>query len=133
MPGASSPKYTKFEAEWNGESSTSSTSMLENLGDIDDDAARWWSAVLAIERGWDACITSDTSHNLHSPWYTTLETEHRFGLSRGTVSRRLRGQHAASSFTTAIQYLSDYCKFHQIEEQCNAALAATLLLPVARF
>lgn len=34
---------------------------------------------------------------------------------------------------TALQYLSSYCEFHQVAEQSNAALAATLLIPVARF
>ena len=42
-------------------------------------------------------------------------------------------QYRAASFATALRYLSSYREFHKVAEQSRAALAATLLLPVARF
>jgi hypothetical protein len=103
------------------------------LGDIDDDAARWWAAVLALEGGWTATIPSDKGRILHSPWYTKLISEQRFTLSRGTKSRPITAQYRAASFATALRYLSRYCEFHKVARQSHAALAATLLLPVANF
>ncbi|XMA07702.1 hypothetical protein WAI453_000493 [Rhynchosporium graminicola] len=54
-------------------------------------------------------------------------------LSRGTKSLPLPSQHRAASFATALRYLSSYCEFHGVVEQNYAALAAKLLLPVAKF
>jgi hypothetical protein len=112
--------------------STSSTKLIIDLGDVDDDAARWWAAVLALEGGWNASITSDRDHILQSPWSTNLVSE-RFTLSRSTKSRPLPAQHPAASLSAALHYLSSYCELHDIAEQMHAALAATLLLPIARF
>ncbi|TVY23926.1 hypothetical protein LHYA1_G007270 [Lachnellula hyalina] len=139
IPGASGPEYSDCEAEWDDKNipferaPTGSTTAIIDLGDIDDDAARWWAAVLALEGGWNAYISSEKGHVLHSPWYTKLVSEQRFTLSRGTKSRPLLAQHRAASFATALRYLSSYCEFHEVAEQSHAALAATLLLPVARF
>lgn len=139
IPGASGPEYSNYEAEWDDKkipferASTGSTPALIDLGDIDDDAARWWAAILALEGGWNTSIRSDKGHILYSPWYTKLISEQRFILSRGTKSRPLPAQHCAASFATALRYLCSYCEFHKVAEQSHAALAATLLLPVASF
>ncbi|KAH6706238.1 hypothetical protein BKA61DRAFT_558683 [Leptodontidium sp. MPI-SDFR-AT-0119] len=139
IPGASGPEYSSFEAEWDDKNipleraPTGSTTAIVDLGDIDDDAARWWAAVLALEGGWNASIPSDKGPILHSPWSTKLVSEQHFTLSRGTKLRPLLTQYRAASFTTALRYLSNYCEFHNVAEQSHAALAATLLLPVARF
>lgn len=81
----------------------------------------------------NASIPSDKGPILHSPWSTKLVSEKRFALSRGTKSRPLPAQHRAVSFATALRYLSSYCEFHKVAEHSHAALAATLLLPVAKF
>ncbi|RFU31114.1 hypothetical protein B7463_g5222, partial [Scytalidium lignicola] len=139
IPGASGPEYSSCEAEWDDKNisferaSTGSTTAIIDLGDIDDDAARWWAAVLAVEGGWNASVPSDRGHILHSPWHTKLVSEQRFTLSRGTKCHPLPAKHRAASFATALHYLSSYCEFHGVAEQSHAALAATLLLPVARF
>ncbi|CZT41572.1 uncharacterized protein RSE6_01326 [Rhynchosporium secalis] len=141
IPGASGPEYSSYEAEWEDKNillasaptdTTTATAVID-LGDVDDDAARWWSAVLALEGGWNTSIPSDKGHILHSPWSTKLVSEQRFILSRGTKSRPLPSQHRAASFAIALRYLSSYCEFHGVVEQNYAALAATLLLPVAKF
>lgn len=139
IPGASGPEYSGYEAGWDENeipmegASTSSPTAVIDLGDIDDDAARWWAALLASEGGWTASIRSDRGHILHSPWYTKVISEHSFTLSRGTKSSLLPARLKAPSFSTALRYLSNYCEFHEVAEECNAALAATLLLPVAIF
>ncbi|RDL37058.1 Uncharacterized protein BP5553_04491 [Venustampulla echinocandica] len=55
------------------------------------------------------------------------------GIQSFTEYRPLPAQYRAASFATALSYLSSYCEFYQVAEQSHAALAATLLLPVARF
>jgi hypothetical protein len=108
IPGASGPEYSNCEAEWDDKSillknaPTGSTTATIDLGDIDDDAARWWAAVLALEGGWNASIPSDKGHILYSPGYTRLVSEQRFTLSRGTKSPPIPAQHRAASFATAL-------------------------------
>jgi hypothetical protein len=139
IPGASAPEYSNFEANWDlgnihcGVMPTSSTKLIIDLGNVGDDAARWWAAVLALEGGWNASIPNDKGNILHSPWSTNLVSEQRFTLSRRSKSRPLPTQHPAASFSAALHYLSSYCELHNVAEQMHAALAATLLLPVARF
>ncbi|CZT02787.1 uncharacterized protein RAG0_09806 [Rhynchosporium agropyri] len=106
IPAASGPEYSSYEAEWedknilltNAPTGTTTATAVIDLGDVDDDAARWWSAVLALEGGWNTSIPSDKA-----------------------------------SFAIALRYLSSYCEFRGVVEQNYAALAATLLLPVAKF
>ena len=108
IPGASGPEYNNYVAEWDDNNisfertPTGSTTEIIDLGDIDDGAARWWAAVLALEGGWDASIRSDKGHILHSPWYTKLVSEQRFTLSRRTKSRPFPAQYRAASFATAL-------------------------------
>ena len=53
--------------------------------------------------------------------------------SRDTKLGSFPAEHCAASFSTALRYLSEYCEFHKVTEQSHAALAAALLLPVARY
>jgi hypothetical protein len=142
IPGASGPEYTNFQATTpnvafestlSEEAVADSNGFSVDLGEVDDDAAHWWAAVLAQGGDWNATILSDKGHILHSPWYTKLPSEQCFTLSHTTKSHPLQVQHPAASFSNALRYLSSYCEFHNISEQMNVALAATLLLPVAKF
>ncbi|KAN0104199.1 hypothetical protein V8E51_009944 [Hyaloscypha variabilis] len=126
IPGVSGPQYSHSQAEWNfhanscEEAPNYHDSVAINLGDVDDDAARWWAAILSSERGWDLSISSDKGHIL-------------FTLSRCAKSQKLPPGYPAASFSATLAYLSSYCEFHNIFEKMHAALAATLLLPVAKF
>ncbi|KAG6068741.1 hypothetical protein E4U32_007606 [Claviceps aff. humidiphila group G2b] len=42
------------------------------------------------------------------------------------------GHESPPSFSTAVQYIADYAKYHGIEDQSRAAFAAALLLPTRR-
>ncbi|EPE26240.1 hypothetical protein GLAREA_02152 [Glarea lozoyensis ATCC 20868] len=138
IPGASAPKYSDFEAAWAGEDNFEtggSKKCIVDVGDVDNDAARWWAAILALEGGWDATILSNTGCILHSPWSTKLESEHHFQLLRGkgTAAHHDAAQYFAPSFATALRYLSAYCEYHNASAQSQTALAATLMLPTAKF
>ncbi|KAL3419517.1 hypothetical protein PVAG01_09739 [Phlyctema vagabunda] len=138
IPGASGPRYSNYKADWDnddipfGNVTTRSTTAIIDLGGIDDDA-RWWAAVLAVEGGWSASIQNDKDGTLYSPWSTKFVSEQHFTLSRGTKSQPFSSQHRPASFAAALNYLSSYCELHKVAEQCQAALAATLLLPMARY
>jgi hypothetical protein len=55
IPGASGPEYSDRQAEWDNSSIPSKTgpsdsnTVVISIGGINDDAARWWAAALALE------------------------------------------------------------------------------------
>lgn len=135
IPGANGPQYSSVEADWYDSDRSVESSLLSalDLGDVDDYAARWWSAVLSRDSGWVASIKSDKGHLLFSPWSIKLGTEYSFTLFRSSKSGPPTGPYPAASFITSLQYLTSYCEYHNIGEQFHAALAATLMLPIAKY
>ncbi|TVY52889.1 hypothetical protein LCER1_G005241 [Lachnellula cervina] len=136
IPGAIGPEYNSNEAIWTDSNFSldkrSNTSIID-LGDVDDDAARWWAAVLAVDGGWNTSIPRDDGPTLHSLWHTKIVSQPLI-LTRSTKSHHNPTQHRPpASFTVALRYLTDYCEHHQVFEQSHAALAASLLLPAARY
>lgn len=122
LPGISGTEYGDSQSGWGDKiledssehSSAASTGMVVDLGDVDDDTARWWAAILAPEGGWDAKVLSDKGHVLHSPWCTEVKSEKQFTLSRSSGSQPPPILCAAPSFVTALSYLSSYCEYHDI-------------------
>ncbi|EFQ99158.1 hypothetical protein MGYG_02170 [Nannizzia gypsea CBS 118893] len=96
-----------------------------NAGIINDDAVRWWTAVLSQD-GWKAYIPSDTAR-YKSPWSISLQSPIHFRLSHrgGTLVKT-----GAISSVAALGYISEYCDFHGITDQSYAALSVALLLPM---
>lgn len=139
IPEARGPEYTKYMARWINTDSLLNPSpddpanTIVYLGEVDDDATRWWSAVLAIECGWNASIQTDRGKTLYPPWYTKIVFDKKFTISRIQKPHDVPGQIGPPSFTTALRYLSEYCQLHGVDGQNQAALAASLLIPAARF
>ncbi|KAI1811985.1 hypothetical protein GGS20DRAFT_587991 [Poronia punctata] len=96
-----------------------------NPGDVAPQEARWWAAVLAPGRGWQAA-TSDGQHM--SRWSVSLEN-HRFIMETANIHHRLPIDSPAASFETALLYLDRFCQRHNVIDQSFAALAAVLVLP----
>ncbi|EEP81914.1 predicted protein [Uncinocarpus reesii 1704] len=119
--------YTEKRAEYGDNKEDERTEVMVNVGDVDDDAARWWAAVLSPGEGWQAYLTWEGTKFL-SPWSTALETRVKF-----TLSCRKPLWHTsttAPSFATALRFLAEYCNLHNIAGQTLAALSSTLFLPL---
>lgn len=104
-----------------------------DIGDVDDAAARSCIAVLAADGGWDASIRSDTGVPLCSPWSIRLQPGPNFKIFANNNPFSAMENSRPASFSTAVRYLSEYCHLHDIAEQSQAALAAALLIPVAKY
>jgi len=124
--------YLRHQAGWRDDTSENLLDTIDiNLGDIDDDAARWWAAILAKDEGWRAEIKMN-DNVYRSPWSTTSTTaDYKFRLRR-------RKKDPQSSFDlvstppsseVALGYLSDFCYLHKAGSQSSAALAAVLTFP----
>ncbi|CZT11672.1 uncharacterized protein RCO7_08709 [Rhynchosporium graminicola] len=74
--------YFAAAADWIYERAEISPDELHiNLGNVDDDAARWWAAILAPGEGWRAEITrNDTVYR--SPWSICITATQLFSIRR---------------------------------------------------
>lgn len=118
-----------------GDMAAFSSAVHVDLGDISDDAARWWAAILASETGWEASVVHSGQTYL-SPWSIRIKTREKFILWRtgATSQERDLGATKATkeipiSSDLALQYLSEFCSHQEISSQCFAALATALLIP----
>lgn len=103
--------------------------LAVDLGDIDDDAARWWTAPLANGEGWRATITRD-SKVYRSPWSISIAATRRFKLRRTAQYQKSYSETAMPpSSEQALPFLSDFCVLHNTRSQSSAALAVTLTFP----
>lgn len=102
-----------------------------DIGDVQNDAARWWSAVLARGEGWSASITRNGTI-YQSPWSYCLQVTQNFRLRRNVTTAPTTPSSLddmAPSSTSAMGFLAHFCAIHNIRGQCSAALAAALLFP----
>ncbi|EAU36994.1 predicted protein [Aspergillus terreus NIH2624] len=126
MPGAT-VQYTASQATWvNGESVDESIAV--DVGNVQDDAARWWAAVLAPMPGWQAFLTCEDTQFL-CPWSVKVQDAPAFVLSSRNAGCPSSNTTAPASSTDALRFLLDYCMLHGIADQAHAALSAALFLP----
>jgi hypothetical protein len=140
IPGAYISDYHSHQAQPNSGNrpyglEDGENNVVVDLGDVDDAAARWWAAVLAAhaDGGWDASIRSDTGVLLCSPWSIRTQPGSNFTISANIKPCSAMENPRPASFSTAVRYLLDYCQLHDVAEQSQAALAAALLIPVAKY
>ncbi|KAI2011690.1 hypothetical protein LOZ39_001012 [Ophidiomyces ophidiicola] len=125
IPGAELT-YTGKHAEYGNSNGDRQTQVVVDVGDVDNDAARWWAAVLSPDEGWQAYLTWE-QRRFRSPWSTALETRVDFTLACHKPLCHVST--TAPPFTTAVRFLAEYCNLHKIVDQALAALSSTLFLP----
>ena len=132
IPRASAIEYLEsvapWNAKWTGEEHGSLITAVD-VGNVNDKAARWWSAILAPGQGWKARIPHER-YSLQPPWATKVEARTSFSLSGADVSEDFILSPPASS-TDAIAYIEEYVAIHNADRQSRVALATALLLPLA--
>jgi hypothetical protein len=91
--------------------------------------SRWWVAILEPGGGWEATIAVGRN-KYSSPWSASLHTTtdaYMYALLPLMSSVIRSGR--APSFSTALQYVLDYCAAHGVSHLCEIALSAALQLP----
>ncbi|KAL2363903.1 hypothetical protein RJZ56_003189 [Blastomyces dermatitidis] len=124
MPGAHLT-YTEKHVEYDNKGDEQ-TQVMVDIGNVDDEAARWWAAVLSSGEGWQAYLTWEGA-KFRSPWSTVLETRAKFTLACRKPLCHMST--TAASFTTAVHFLTEYCYLHNIVDQTLAALSSALFFP----
>ncbi|KAL8645006.1 MAG: hypothetical protein Q9210_006954 [Variospora velana] len=102
-----------------------------DIGDVDENATRWWAAILAPGQGWKAMVSRSDDVVYLSPWSVRVEDERRFGIGwRATLSSSQNSiLSTPPSSTQAFELLVKFCSLHNLGSQCLAALATALTFP----
>ena len=101
-------------------------SLEINLDYAEDDAARWWAALLSPGEGWRATI-SRNGQVYRSPWSVCNTDTRRFKLRRETKWHHC--DNVPPSSKEARKFLSEFCRAYKLRGQCSAALAAAMFIP----
>ncbi|KPM35998.1 hypothetical protein AK830_g10567 [Neonectria ditissima] len=136
IPRASPPEYTTNQAPWtthpvSNEATENGQPMMVELGNLTNEEARWWAAVLAPGEGWKAAIPHHR-WRLLSPWSVTKEFSNTSIILTGSLSNTNSCSPTPASCEVALKYIEHYTKLHSASSQNRAALAAALLLPLAK-
>lgn len=124
-------QYTKTRAEYNSDAllDKSSPNLLD-IGEVSEDVARWWSAILAPGEGWEAFVTLKSDEIL-LPWCVKRTCETLFSIKH----TRLTPNPAPSPLPSkrAFEVLAEFALLHELGSQFPIALAAALTFPLYRF
>lgn len=102
-----------------------------DIGKVDENAGRWWAAILAPNHGWKAIVTKTKGEVYLSPWSLTLEGEPGFSIGWQDTATLDPGSAACSppSSQTALRLLAEFCSLHDLGKQLLAAFPAALTFP----
>lgn len=105
-----------------------------DIGDVDEQAARWWSAILAPDQGWKATIFQNDEDPFVSPWSVAMDDKQRLKIR---WSKHIDGLSSAEhppmeppSARRALDLLIQFCELHGIQSQLFAAIPVAMNLPI---
>ncbi|KAL2164750.1 hypothetical protein VTH06DRAFT_45 [Thermothelomyces fergusii] len=101
--------------------------VIVDIGNATSHECRWWAAILAPGRGWEAVVPGK-SETFWSPWSIRVLSGPRFVIRRRAVGPEPSACEPPS-FAKALEFLDKFCRQYNVVEQSHAALAAALLLP----
>ncbi|PGH11835.1 hypothetical protein AJ79_04632 [Helicocarpus griseus UAMH5409] len=131
MPGKPNLVYTENQApQWkeDDEPVNMKSVCVVDIGNVPNDAVRWWAAVLAPKAGWHAFSPSTSAAvKFLSPWSIAVDSDLSFALFRHNSPPILRSKPMSSE--SALNALLAYCTQHDVVDQSLAALSAALFLP----
>ncbi|KAJ4144072.1 hypothetical protein NW765_001227 [Fusarium oxysporum] len=114
-------------------SNTGNSSTEVDIGEVEDDGAQWWGAVLSNDGSWDLTIQGPNGKPLYSPWSIRPVLNGSFTIAKKITARSRGAVRTPTSSAAARGYLSDFCSLHEIEDQKLVALVDALLIPVAKY
>ncbi|KNB01961.1 hypothetical protein FOXG_05043 [Fusarium oxysporum f. sp. lycopersici 4287] len=98
-------------------SNTGNSSTEVDIGEIEDDGAQWWGAVLSNDGSWDLTIQGPNGKPLYSPWSIRPVLNGSFTIAKKITARSRGAARTPTSSAAARGYLSDFCSLHEIEDQ----------------
>lgn len=120
--------YTNSRAEL---TSSDEAHGVIDVGDVNENAARWWAAILSPSEGWRATILKKGEDQFISPWSTTADGEQQAKVQKIKVKKlqEIMPSTVPPSSKQALGFLVNFCLLHGIQSQLFAALAVAITLP----
>lgn len=105
-----------------------------DIGNVDGKAARWWSAILAPNKGWKATIFQNGDDDpFLSPWSAAIDSQQPLKVRWEGKNDKLSDKAFESSIPVsskqALDFIIEFCTLHGIQEQLFAALVVAIHIP----
>ncbi|KAJ5350606.1 hypothetical protein N7541_008333 [Penicillium brevicompactum] len=123
---------TQFESDNTVESPTST--CVVDLGEVDDDIVRWWSAILAPNQGWKAILLNEDyedSHKHIAPWSISRQCATFFSIKHKKPDSNVVS--TPMSAQRAFEALSEFALSHELGSQFPISLATALMIPLQNY
>jgi len=106
-----------------------------DIGEVSEDVARWWAAILAPGEGWKTIVTRRDDREYLAPWSVSREDTHCVGIKwRRNVS-------VPEDFTSStppssrksFELLAQFSLLHNLDSQFLVALAMAITFPTHNY
>lgn len=125
-------RYTKSEAECYSENvPQSSRTYIIDVGEVEEEVARWWSAILAQHKGWEGVVDQRSDRKFLTPWTVCRTCEISFAIQQ----RRPFPAFADTPLTSerAFEALAEFAHLHGLGSQFPIALTIAMTFPTHRY
>lgn len=120
-------RYTSSETAWHNES----LPVVIDVGEVDEDVAQWWSAILAQRKGWEGIVKQSSDRTFFTPWTVTRTCETSFAIKQTRHAPSSRDSPLLSS--RAFEALVEFARLHQLGSQFPIALAIAMTIPMHKY
>ncbi|RDL38515.1 Uncharacterized protein BP5553_02855 [Venustampulla echinocandica] len=106
-----------------------------NIGEVGEDVARWWAAILAPGEGWKAIVSQRDDGEYLAPWSVSREDTHCVGIKwrrNLSVPEDFTGSTPPSS-SKAFELLAQFSLLHNLGSQFLVALAMAITFPTHNY
>jgi hypothetical protein len=100
-----------------------------DIGEVDKSAARWWAAILAPGKGWQAIVLKRKGGVYFAPWSYSQAHDPTLSIRWRDNGTEIKDPNTPPTSTAALGYLIEFCLLHNLHDECDAAFAAALTFP----
>ncbi|CEJ53830.1 hypothetical protein PMG11_00171 [Penicillium brasilianum] len=123
-----SMRYTKSVAECYSEDiPQSSETYIVDVGELDEEVIRWWSAILAQHEGWEGVVDQKGNRKVLTPWTISRTCKKSFGIKQKRPSSAFFDTPLHSD--RAFEVLAGFASLHELGSQFPIALAIAMTFP----
>jgi hypothetical protein len=125
-------RYTTSEAECYNENlpSFSGTHVID-VGEVDENVARWWSAILAQHKGWEGIVKRSPNREFLTPWTVSRTCKTSFAIKQRISSPTF--VYTPLSSNRAFEALVEFALLHELGSQLPIALATAMTFPAHKY
>ncbi|KAI2909075.1 hypothetical protein CBS11852_199 [Aspergillus niger] len=130
--GDSSMQYTSFQTGYSNESLPNVSQVhIVDIGEVEENVARWWSALLALN-GWKATVKQTPQGDFLAPWSVSRTCKTQFSIKyKGAPSSNHDLMPLSSG--SAFEALVEFARLYGLQSQFLIALTIALIIPTHKY